>query len=120
MRYFFLLSLSLMTALAATARAETYRLTLKQAIDRALAQNPEVMMARIDQMKAAAGVRVASSPFIPRVGVGSGLAYSNGFPLSIEGAAPAAFDAKANEYLFNRPQSYAVAQAKEEVRGVGY
>jgi len=92
MRYF-----SLLLALAVTARAETYRLTLKQAIGRALAQNPEVMMARIDQTKAIAGVRLATSPFIPKVGLGSGLAYSNGFPLSIEGSAPAAFEAKATE-----------------------
>lgn len=112
--------LSLLLALAVTGRAETYRLTLKQAIDRALAQNPEVMMARFDQMRSAAGVRVARSPFIPRVGVGSGLAYSNGFPLSIEGAAPAAFEAKVTEALLNRPQSYAVAEAKEEVRGAGF
>jgi outer membrane protein TolC len=120
MRYSYLPSLCLMMSLAVTARAETYRLTLKQAIARALAQNPEVMMARIDQTKAVAGVRLATSPFIPKVGMGSGLAYSNGFPLSIEGSAPAAFEAKATEALFNRPQSYAVAQAKEEVRGAGY
>ncbi len=42
------------------------------------------------------------------------------FPLSIEGSAPAVFEAKANEYLFNRPQSYAVAQAKESARGAGF
>jgi len=120
MRSFSLLSLSLLTALAATAQAETHRLTLKQAIGRALSQNPEVIMSRLDQVKASAGVRLAASPFIPRVGMGSGLAYSNGFPLSIEGSAPAAFQAKATEALFNRPQSYALAQSKEELRGAGY
>ena len=120
MRSFSLLSLSLLTALAVTAHAETHRLTLKQAIGRALSQNPEVIMSRLDQVKASAGVRLAASPFIPRVGMGSGLAYSNGFPLSIEGSAPAAFEAKATEALFNRPQSYALAQSKEELRGAGY
>jgi outer membrane protein TolC len=118
MRPICLLLVTFLTAFA--ARAETYRLTLKQAIDRALAQNPEVMMARIDEMKASAGVRLAHSPFVPKVGVGSGLAYSNGFPLSIEGSAPAAFEAKATQALFNRPQSYAVAQAKEDVRSAGF
>jgi outer membrane protein TolC len=108
----------LLIALGVSAQAETHSLTLKQAVDRALAQNPEVVMARLDEMKASQGVLVAKNPFSPHFGVGSGLAYSNGFPLSIEGSAPAAFEAKADEYLFNRPQSYAVAQAKESARGM--
>ena len=106
--------------LALAARAENHVLTLKQAVDRALAQNPEALMARLDQLKAAAAIRVTKDPFVPRLTVGSGLAYNNGFPLSIEGSAPAAFEARANAYIFNRPQTYAIAQAKENVRGVGF
>jgi outer membrane protein TolC len=102
------------------ARADTHTLTLKQAVARALTQNPEVVMARLDEAKASLGVRLATSPFTPHMGVGTGLAYTNGFPLSIEGSAPAVFEAKANEYLFNKPQSYAIAQAKESVRGAGF
>ena len=106
--------------LALAARAENHVLTLKQAVDRALAQNPEALMARLDQLKAAAAIRVTKDPFVPRLTVGSGLAYNNGFPLSIEGSAPAAFEARANAYIFNRPQTYAIAQAKENVRGAGF
>lgn len=102
------------------ASAETHTLTLKQAVARALTQNPEIVMARLDEAKSSLGVRLAISPFTPRVGMGSGLAYSNGFPLSIEGSAPAIFQAKASQDLYNRPQSYAIAQAKEAVRGAGY
>jgi outer membrane protein TolC len=112
--------LSLLFLFALSASAETYTLTLKQAVDRALAQNPETIMARLDRLRAEQGIRVAKSPFTPRVGVGSGLAYSNGFPLSIEGSAPAAFDVKANQYLFNWPQIYAIAQAKESARGAAF
>src|SRR6185437_9313393 len=104
-------------AVAPLILAETHTLTLKQAVARALAQNPEVLMARLDEAKASLGVRVARSPFTPRLGVGSGVAYSNGFPLSIEGSAPAAFEAKGNAYLFNMPQHYAIQQAKETARG---
>src|SRR5581483_10421536 len=107
-------------ALALAARAENHVLTLKQAVDRALAQNPEAVMARLDQLKAAAGIRVAKAPFVPRLYVGSGLAYNNGFPLSIEGSAPAAVEARASAFVFNRPQTYAIAQAKENVRGAGF
>ncbi len=114
------LILAAAVAAAPLIPAETHPLTLKQAVARAVAQNPEVMMARLDEAKAALGVRVAKGPFSPRLGVGSGLAYSNGFPLSIEGSAPAAFQAKGSAYIFNRPQSYAIEQAKETARGAGF
>lgn len=107
----------LLLTLALAAQAETYTLTLKQAVDRAAAQNPDTVMARLDELKASQAVKVAQSPFKPRVGAGSGLAYSSGFPLSIEGSAPAAFDIKANQYLFNRPQTWTIEQAKESARG---
>ncbi|HWB99111.1 MAG TPA: TolC family protein, partial [Bryobacteraceae bacterium] len=48
---------------------------------------------------------------------GSGLAYSSGFPMSIEGSAPSVIQAQATQFLFNRQQSYVVAQAKETARG---
>ena len=77
--------------------AEVHTLTLKEAVDKALSRNPEVVMARMDEMKSQAAIHIARDPFITRLGVGSGLAYSNGFPLSIEGSAPAAFQGKAKE-----------------------
>src|SRR4051812_7763843 len=97
--------LMLLAGFAAGLQAETYSLTLKQAVDRALSQSPEAVMARMDQMKAAAGVRVAKDPFTPHLGVGSGAAYSSGFPLSIEGSAPAAIQAKMTQSIFNQPLS---------------
>src|SRR5580700_10856776 len=102
-RFAFLLAAALSAPLYLPA--ETHTLSLKQAVARALTQNPEVVMARLDEAKASLGVRLATSPFTPHLGVGTGLAYTNGFPLSIEGAAPAAFQARGNEYLFNKPQS---------------
>jgi outer membrane protein len=112
--------IALLLGMALSARAETYTLTLKQAVDRALAQNPEIVMARMDELKAALSVQYAASPFVPRVDVGSGAAYTNGFPLSIDGSAPAVVQARASEYLFNKPQRYAIQQAKESARGAGF
>lgn len=106
-------------AMAFSARAETYTLTLKQAVDRALAQNPEIIESRLDELKATQGVHYAQSPFTPRLSVGSGAAWTNGFPLSIEGSAPAVFEARASQYLFNMPQRYTIQQAKESARGAG-
>jgi outer membrane protein TolC len=91
-------------------------MTLRQAVDTALKQNPDLTLARLDEQKARMAVRVARDPFVPRIIVGSGLAYSNGFPMSIEGAAPSIVQANAVQYLFNRPQSFAIAQARENVR----
>ncbi len=110
---------ALLLGLALSARAETHTLTLKQAVDRALVQNLEVVMARMDELKANQAVRYAASPFTPRIDLGSGAAYSYGFPLSIDGSAPALFQTKASQYLINRPQSFAVKQAKESARGAG-
>jgi outer membrane protein len=104
-------------ALACGSRAEVYPMTLRQAVETALKQNPDVMMARLDEQKARLGIKVEQAPFFPRVVAGSGLAYSNGFPLSIEGAAPSVFQVNATQYLFNRPQSFAVAEAREKTRG---
>ncbi len=91
-------------------------MTLRQTVETALKQNPDIVLARLDEQKTRAAVLLAKAPFIPRLVVGSGLAYSNGFPLSIEGAAPSVARADASEFLFNRPQSYTVAQARENVR----
>ena len=108
------------SVLVVTLHAETYTLTLKQALDRAAAQNPDVAIARFDEKKAQEGIRVAHDPFTPKLAAGSGLAYSSGFPLSIEGTAPSVLQARASQYLFNRQQSYVVAQARENARGASF
>ncbi len=102
---------------AEVLHAEVFPMTLRQAVEMALKQNPDLTLARLDEEKARQAVRVAHDPFVPRLVVGSGLAYSDGFPMSIEGAAPSIVQANATQYLFNRPQSYIVAQARENIRG---
>jgi outer membrane protein TolC len=92
-------------------------MTLRQAVETALKQNPDITLARLDEGKARQGVRVAKDPFTPRLIVGSGLAYSNGFPMSIEGSAPSVVQAHIVQDIFNRQQTLAVAQAKEDSRG---
>jgi outer membrane protein TolC len=95
-------------------------MTMKAVLSRALAQNPEVAMARLEEQKAVQGGKIARDPFAPKVVAGSGLAYSSGFPLSINGAVPSIFQAQATQDVFNRQQSYAVAAARENARGAGF
>lgn len=119
MRKYFWLPAAL-AAFGQFAFAEDHALTLKQAIDRALAESPEVVMARMDEIKATEGVRLAREPFSPRVYGGSGLAWSSGFPQSIDGSAPSIFQMKATQDLFNKSQMYSIAQARENARGAGF
>jgi outer membrane protein len=107
-----LLSLALLAAL----HAEVIPMTLRQAVETALKQNPDIALSRMDEDRARQAVRVARDPFAPKFVVGSGLAYSNGFPMSIEGSAPSLFQANVTQFLFNRPQSYMAAQARENAR----
>src|SRR5437762_12948062 len=96
--------------------SEVKTMTLRQALDVALAQSPELLLARLDQQKARAQVIIARDPFLPKVYGGSGAAWTSGFPASIDGAAPSIFQAKTQMAIFDRPQTYQIAQATENLR----
>jgi outer membrane protein len=110
----------LLVLLPCFLRAEVHELTLKQAIDLALHQNPEVIMARLDEEKAQYGVRLAKDPFIPKVYTGSGAAYTYGYPNTIDGAAPSIIQMRTDMAVYNRSKSYALAEARETSRGAGF
>ena len=94
-----------------------HSLTLRQAVEIALKESPDLVLARLDELKAQAGVRVARDPFVPKVYAGSGLAKTYGYPSSIEGSAPSIFQARTDMALFNRPKSFEVARVRENARG---
>jgi outer membrane protein len=100
----------------AVGNAETYTLTLRQAVDLALQQNPELTVTRLDEQKAAQSVRLAKDPFYPRMFVASGAAYSSGYPLTIDGNPPSIAQAHAVQTFFNRSKTYEVAEARENER----
>ncbi|MBI3210338.1 MAG: TolC family protein [Candidatus Solibacter usitatus] len=108
--------LTFATIAAGSLAAQPQSLTLKEALEAALRSNPDLILARIEEQKAVLDIRVAKDPFRPKVFAGSGLAYSSGFPMSIEGAAPSIVQARAVAALFNRPASYRVASAQEASR----
>lgn len=109
-------SLLFVLTVASAVNAEVHTLTLKEAIEIAIRQNPDVFMARLDEQKAQEAVRIAGDPFSPKIVVGSGLAYTVGFPMSVEGSAPTVFQARAIQSLYNKPKSYEVAAARENAR----
>ena len=109
---------TLLLILAAGAGfAEVHSLTLRQAVTIALKESPDLVLARLDEQKAQAAVRIAKDPFAPKVYAGSGLAKTYGYPSSIEGAAPSIIQARTDMALFNRPKSYELAKVRENARG---
>lgn len=81
--------------------AASRRLTLSEAVSLALRNNPEVRLAETAVARAEAERQEIGSLFRPQVFVGTGLAATYGFPLSIEGSAPSIFQASSNQVLFN-------------------
>ena len=84
---------------ASPLSAETVTLTLKQAVEIALRENPDIALARIDEQRAAMSVRLMKDLFSPKVTAGSGGAYTNGYPLSVEGSGPSVLQAVASQFL---------------------
>ncbi|MSO21455.1 MAG: TolC family protein [Acidobacteria bacterium] len=78
------------------------RITLKEAATLVLKNNRTVQMAEIGVARSTAEYKQARSVFRPQVLLGSGLAYSKGFPLSIEGSAPSIFQVNAAQALFDQ------------------
>ncbi|MBI3679720.1 MAG: TolC family protein [Acidobacteria bacterium] len=99
--------------------AEVRSIGLKEAIGLALRENPDLLLARFQETKANLAIRVAKDPFRPKLVAGSGLAYSSGFPMSIEGAAPSIVQARAIAAILDKAESYKVAQTIEEARTAG-
>lgn len=93
--------------------AQVRTLTLREAVGLALQQNPDVVLARLEERKAEAAVRITRAPFRPRAVVGAGIAYTHGMPLSIGESAPALFQAQAVSTIFDRSLTYRVAAARE-------
>jgi len=100
-----------------SAFANEQPVTLQQAVGMALQQNPDIALARLNEQYASLGIRVAQDPFHPKVFVGSGLAYTTGFPMSIEGSAPSVLQGRAVSSIYNMPQRYGIAVARENARG---
>ena len=99
------------------AFAEVHPLTLQQAVDLALKENPDLVLSRLDQLKAYSAIRVAKDPFVPKVYAGSGLAKVFGYPTSIEGAAPSIIQARTDMALYNKAKTYELARVRETARG---
>lgn len=86
-------------------------------MDLAIRQNPSLVIARLDHVKAQFAVDIARDPFTPKIYGGSGAAWTRGYPQAINGNPPSIFETRVLMEIYNRPQRLLVAQARENARG---
>jgi outer membrane protein TolC len=95
-------------------RGHAEPLPLERAIRLALSHSTASAIANADVQRAFASYRELRNNYLPQLVLGSGLGWSYGYPLSIEGSAPALANAVAQSTVFNPAQRQFVNAAKIE------
>jgi outer membrane protein TolC len=90
-------------------------LPFRTAIELALKNSVTTGIAAADLQRARATYAQSRDLFLPSMVLGSGLAYSNGFPLSLEGSAPSLFNVNVQSFLFNPAQRQYVKAARSGI-----
>jgi outer membrane protein TolC len=75
--------------------------SLKRVVELALAHATSAGIAAADEQHAAANYRELHNSYVPQLSTGAGLGYSYGFPLALEGSAPALFNINTQSALLN-------------------
>jgi outer membrane protein TolC len=91
-------------------------LPLQRAIELALAHSTASAVANADMQRTYSSYRELRNNYLPQMVVGSGLGASYGFPLSLEGAAPAIVNVIAQSTVFNPAQRQFMNAARTEWR----
>ena len=102
----------LLMTMATRGNAEP--LPLERAIRLALSHSTASAIANADVQRAFASYRELRNNYLPQLVLGSGLGWSYGYPLSIEGSAPALANAVAQSTVFNPTQRQFLNAAKIE------
>jgi outer membrane protein TolC len=102
------------------AYAQNEPLPFRRAIELALQHSSGLAAAIADRERAQHSVEEQKYQFIPQVIMGSGLAATYGFPLSIEGSAPTALSVNTQSMLFNPGQLDFIRSAKNELNAANF
>ncbi len=89
--------------------------TLQHAVELALKHATSIGIASADQQHASASYRELRNSYIPQLNAGAGIGWSDGFPLSLEGAAPSLFNVTAQSALINPALKDFIRAAQSEV-----
>src|SRR3954447_19884693 len=87
--------------LFAIAGAHAEPVTFHQSVELALRHSGMMAIATADQQRAHANYLELRNLYLPQVTVGSGLGWSYGYPMSIEGSAPTIFNVDTRQYVIN-------------------
>jgi outer membrane protein TolC len=110
----FLNVLVLTAGLSVAAAANSEPLTLQRAVSLALKHSPHALASSADVQRAFASYREVRTAYLPQVAVGSGLGYSYGFPLTLEGSAPSIINLNAQSTIYNPAQQQFQNAARTE------
>ncbi|MCI0356685.1 MAG: TolC family protein [Acidobacteria bacterium] len=100
--------------LCLTLHAYADSVPFRRAIELAVANSSPMAVAGADQSRAQHAYQEARNLFLPQMVLGSGMAASYGFPLSIEGAAPSIISLNSQQHLFNPAQKEFIRAARSE------
>lgn len=95
------------------------KLSLKEAVNLSVANSRDLELARLQYGVMQRQIEVARAQFLPNLYTGTGVAYTNGFPLLEGGGAPAIFSVSYSQQIFNPPargEQHAAEQRAEEQR----
>ena len=96
------------------ADASADPLPFRRAVELALQHSGKTAIAAAEQVRAQQSYLELRNLYIPQVIVGSGLGYSDGFPLSLEGSAPSVFNINTQSYILNLANRDFMRAAKTE------
>src|SRR5208283_4705584 len=109
-----LLAAVLLIVMMTATRGAAEPLPLERAIRLALAHSTSSAIANADVQKAFASYRELRNNYLPQLFAGSGLGYTYGYPLSIEGSAPALGNVVVQSSVYNPAQRQFLGAAKIE------
>jgi len=95
-------------------RGQAEPLPLDRAIRLALAHSTTSAIANADVQRTFASYRELRNNYLPQLTLGSGLGWTYGYPLSIEGSAPALANVVAQSTVFNPSQQQFMKAAKTD------
>jgi outer membrane protein TolC len=105
--------------LSGMLRGEVHKLSLQEALQIALRQNPDAALARLDAFRAQHDIEIAGNVFSPKVNVRGDAVYTNGYPNAIgpDAHSPSIIHQQTDMALYNRPQRYQIAAARQDAEG---
>lgn len=86
----------------------------RRALELAVRNSGTMAIANADQVRAEHEYLATRNVYLPQLVVGSGLAATSGFPLSVEGSAPSILRVVSSQFLYNAAQREFVRAAKSE------